>query len=107
MAELFEVNDNNFQQEVLESKGLTLVHFMATWAGPCKMLKPILELISEEYAGRLLIYELNRDASPNIYSQYKIRIVPTLLLFKGGEVVKKIEGLQQESLIKQIIDIHI
>ena len=97
------INDNNFEKEVLKSDSLTLVDFWAEWCGPCKMIGPALEEISEEMKNDIRITKLNIDENPSIPQQYGVRGIPTLLLFKNGEVVaEKIGALSKTKLTEWI-----
>ena len=86
------VDDNNFQSEVLSSNAPVLVDFWAIWCGPCKMIAPIVEEIAGEYNGKLKVAKMDVDANPRTSMQYGIRSIPTLLVFKGGQVVEQIVG---------------
>lgn len=101
------VTDGNFEAEVLKSDVPVLVDFWATWCGPCKAIAPILEELSGAYQGKAKIVKLNADENPRTASQYNVRSLPTLLVFKGGKVVDtqigavpkpKIEALLQRAL---------
>jgi len=97
------INDNNFEQEVLKSESLTLVDFWAEWCGPCKMIGPALEEISEEMKNEIRITKLNIDENPSTPQKYGVRGIPTLLLFKNGEVVaEKIGALSKTKLTEWI-----
>ena len=97
------INDNNFEQEVLKSESLTLVDFWAEWCGPCKMIGPALEEISEEMKNDIRITKLNIDENPSTPQQYGVRGIPTLLLFRNGEVVaEKIGALSKTKLTEWI-----
>jgi thioredoxin 1 len=80
------VDMNNFQAEVLESAEPVVVDFWAEWCGPCKMIAPSLEEISEELSGKVKVAKVNIDENPDIAAQYGVRSIPTLAMFKGGEV---------------------
>lgn len=80
------VDKNNFQSEVLESSEPVVVDFWAEWCGPCKMIAPSLEEISEEMSGKVKVAKVNIDENPDIAAQYGVRSIPTLAMFKGGEV---------------------
>ena len=97
------INDNSFEQEVLKSENLTLVDFWAEWCGPCKMIGPALEEISEEMKNEIRITKLNIDENPSTPQKYGVRGIPTLLLFKNGEVVaEKIGALSKTKLTEWI-----
>ena len=97
------INDNNFEKEVIKSDSLTLVDFWAEWCGPCKMIGPALEEISEEMKNDIRITKLNIDENPSTPQQYGVRGIPTLLLFKNGEVVaEKIGALSKAKLTEWI-----
>jgi len=87
-----EFSDSNFDEEVLNSDTPLLVDFWAEWCGPCRMIGPIVEELSTEYQGKVKIGKMNVDNNPNIPMKYGIRSIPTLLVFKGGELVDKIVG---------------
>ncbi len=83
---IIHLTDDSFDTDVLKADGLTLVDFWAEWCGPCKMIAPILDEIAEEYQGKLTVAKLNIDQNPGTAPKYGIRGIPTLLLFKNGEV---------------------
>ena len=93
------ISDNSFEKEVLKSENLTLVDFWAEWCGPCKMIGPALEEISEEMKDDVRITKLNIDENPATPQKYNVRGIPTLLLFKNGEViVEKVGALPKAQL---------
>jgi len=86
------LTDANFKQEVLENKQPVLVDFWADWCGPCHMIAPAIEELAEDFTGRAKIAKLNVDESQQIAAQYGIRSIPTLLLFKDGQLVDQMVG---------------
>lgn len=91
------LTDENFEEEVIESDKPVLVDFWATWCGPCMMLAPIVTEIAEEYADVLKVGKVNVDEQPVTSLEYKVSSIPTLMLFKGGKVVKKTVGYMSKS----------
>ena len=86
------VEDTNFGMEVLQSEKPVLVDFWAIWCGPCKMIAPVVEELANEYDGKLKVAKMDVDANPKTAMQFGIRSIPTLLIFKGGQVVEQIIG---------------
>ena len=98
------LTDQNFKAEVLKSKVPVLVDFWAEWCGPCKMLAPIVEKIAKDYNGKIKVGKLNVDDNPDTPGEYGIQGIPTLMIFKSGELLKRIVGFQPEDKIKSEID---
>ena len=97
-----EISENEFQQEVIESPGKTVVDFYATWCGPCKMLAPIVEQISEEYTDVKFV-KVNVDDAQNTAAQYDVASIPTLVTIENGkEVVKSVGVKSKDQLIKAL-----
>jgi thioredoxin 1 len=96
--------DNNFKSEVLESEEPVLVDFWAEWCGPCRMVGPIVEKLSDVYAGKLKVGKLNVDENSGTPQQYGVQGIPTLIVFKGGKDVDRIVGYQPEDKLKRTID---
>ena len=101
---LIEITDDNFQQEILESDIPALVDFWAEWCMPCKMLMPTIAELADEFAGKVRIGKVNTDDNQNVAMKYGISAIPTLLLFKGGELVNKFVGLQQKADLKKALE---
>jgi thioredoxin 1 len=99
--------DGNFDETVLKSKDLVLVDFWAEWCGPCKRLGPTVDALATEYAGKMTIGKLNIDENPNTPEKFHIRGIPTLLLFKGGQLVESVVGLVPKDDLKRAIDKHL
>jgi thioredoxin 1 len=101
------VTDLNFKAEILESDKVALVDFWAAWCGPCMMLGPVIEELAGDYAGKAVIAKLNVDENPNTAAQYGIRSIPSLLVFKNGQVVDQMLGAMPKNMIAKKIDEHI
>jgi thioredoxin len=104
MAAVKEVSDTTFEQDVIKSSLPVLVDFWAPWCGPCRMVAPVVEELSGEFAGKANFLKLNTDENPVIASRYGIRSIPTLLIFKGGEVVGQVIGFRPKSELKKHLD---
>jgi len=102
-----EFSEQNFEQEVLKSDKPVLVDFWATWCAPCRMMAPAVDAIAEAYAGRAKVGKLNVDENLSLTSQYKIRGVPTLLLFKGGQIREQIAGAASKEAISKMLEKHL
>lgn len=97
------VNDNNFQSEVLESDSPVLVDFWAEWCGPCKALSPVIDEIAAEMAGKIKIVKINIEEAPEAPTKYGVRGVPTLMIFKNGQVVDtRVGGMPKGQLSEWI-----
>jgi thioredoxin 1 len=107
MAKPFEVNDENFQSEVLESELPVLVDFWADWCGPCRMIAPSVKEMAEEFDGRLRVAKMDVDENPAVPGRYGIVGIPTLMLFKGGEVVERVTGALPKPRIVAQVEPHL
>lgn len=103
-ADTFTFTAQNFQSEVLQSDVPVLVDFWAEWCGPCKMLGPVLDELANEYVGKAKIAKVNIDDYQDLAGQFGIRSIPTLLLFKGGQVVEQTVGLKSKKDLKASLD---
>lgn len=92
-----QINDANFQSEVIESNEPVLVDFWAPWCGPCRALTPIIDELAGDLAGRVKVAKVNVDESPEAATKYGISSIPAVLVFKGGEVVETLVGVQSKS----------
>lgn len=101
------IDDANFQAEVLNSDKPVLVDFWAIWCGPCKMIAPIVEEIAGEYDGKLKVTKMDVDANPRTAMQFGIRSIPTLLIFKGGQVVEQIVGAVPKRHLVEKVTTHL
>lgn len=101
---LCHVTDDNFEKEVLQSDIPVLVDYWAEWCGPCKLIAPILDEIADEYNGRLKVAKLDIDDNPSTPPRYGIRGIPTLMIFKGGEVEATKVGALSKSQLTAFID---
>jgi thioredoxin 1 len=101
---IIEVTDDSFEDEVLNSSEPVLVDYWAEWCGPCKMITPVLEEIASDYSGKIKVVKLNIDDNPDTPPKFGIRGIPTLMLFKGGEVEATKVGALSKSQLTAFID---
>ena len=104
---MLQFTDNGFDQDVLKSDVPVLVDFWAEWCGPCRMMAPTVEAIATDYAGRLKVGKLNVDEHGNTAMRYNIRGIPTLLLFKNGQVVEQVVGAVGKSTVQKMVEPHL
>ncbi len=98
------VTDNSFEQDVLKAPGPVLVDFWAEWCGPCKMIAPVLDDLASEYQGKLTVVKLNIDENPDTPNKYGVRGIPTLMLFKDGNVAATKIGALPKGALYQWVD---
>lgn len=98
---------DNWDGEVLKSQTPVLVDFWASWCAPCRMIAPIVESLADKYAGKITIGKLNVDENPSISGDYGVRGIPTLLLFKNGQVEEQIVGVHPKEHLSKILDKHV
>jgi len=98
------VNDSNFESEVLQNDTPVLIDFWAPWCGPCRAIAPVLEELAKEYENQIQILKMNVDENPNTPSKYGVRAIPTLMLFKNGDVAGQVTGAVSKSNLKELID---
>lgn len=102
-ANVFEATDENFQKEILDSPVPALVDFWAVWCAPCRTIAPHVEALAKDYEGKLRVGKFDIDANPNIPSQFDIRSIPTLIVFKGGKVVGQLVGAVPRAKIEELV----
>jgi thioredoxin 1 len=99
-----EFTDQNFEQEVLKSDKPVLVDFWAEWCMPCRMLGPTIEKLANDYAGKVKVGKIDTDANRDVSMKYGISAIPTVILFRNGEVAQKFVGLRKETEFKEALD---
>ena len=102
-----QATDTNFDSDIMKSQELSLVDFWAEWCGPCRLLGPTIESIANEYAGKVKVYKMNVDENPTTPTRFHIRGIPTVILFRGGEVVDQLVGNQPKDAFVQAIQKHL
>ncbi len=103
MAEMAEVNDQNFDAEVLQSDKPVVVDFWAEWCAPCKQIKPIIKQLAEQYADRVKVVMLDVDSNPGTAGKFSVRAIPTILAFQGGQVTAQLQGARPRSDFEEMI----
>lgn len=101
------ITDDSFEQQVLKSAQPVLVDFWAEWCAPCRALGPVVEEVAKELSGKLTVAKMNIDDHPNTPGRFAVQAIPTLLLFKNGEVVDKVVGLINRSKLSDMVQKHI
>ena len=103
-ANVVMLNDGNFDAEVMQSDVPALVDFYADWCAPCRMMAPVIDELADEYVGKAKICKLDTDAFRDASAQFGISGIPTLILFKGGEIVERFVGVSSKGDIKKVLD---
>lgn len=106
MANLMEVTDTSFEQEIEKHEGLAIVDFWATWCGPCRMVAPILDQLATEYTGKVKVTKLDVDSNQKTAMRFNVRSIPTILFFKNGKVVDTVVGAQPRANIESKLQQH-
>jgi thioredoxin 1 len=107
MSEVTEVKEADFKEVVLESELPVLVDFWAPWCGPCRMVAPVVEEIAQQYEGKVKVVKLNTDENPQIASQYGIRSIPTLMVFKDGQKQEMVVGAVPKTTLANTLEKHL
>lgn len=102
-----EIKDENFSESIQKESTPVVVDFWASWCGPCKMLSPIMDEISGELGEKAKFFKVNVDENPNIASEFKISSIPTVIVFKDGNVVDKFVGFKPKQAVKEVVEKHI
>jgi thioredoxin 1 len=104
MGNVTEFTDQNFQSEVLDSSDPVLVDFWAPWCGPCRMIAPMIEELAGEYSGSIKIGKMNIDDSPHAAGSFGVTSIPTLMIFKDGQVIDRFVGVQPKTRLQAALD---
>ena len=99
--------DTNFDADVLKAGQPVLLDFWAEWCGPCRAMEPSINALATDYVGKVSVGKLNVDDNPSITMRYMVRGIPTVMLFKGGEIVDQVVGLVDKTALKQMVDKHL
>jgi thioredoxin 1 len=102
-----EITDGNFQSEIADNNGLSMVDFWAEWCGPCRLIAPFVEQIADEYSGRVTVGKLDVDSNQRTAAQFNVRSIPTILFFKDGKVVDQVIGAVPKQALDRKIQEHL
>jgi thioredoxin 1 len=106
-GKIVEVTDKNFQSEIENAPGLSMVDFWAVWCGPCRMIAPIVEQLASEYEGRVKVAKLDVDSNQHTSTRFNVRSIPTILFFKDGELVDQVVGALPKPHLERKIQEHL
>ncbi|MFP4466752.1 MAG: thioredoxin [Candidatus Goldiibacteriota bacterium] len=104
MSKPIDVTDADFEEQVIKSELPVLVDFWAPWCSPCKMIAPVIEKIAESYSGKIKTVKVDVDSSAQTASKMGIRSIPTIIIFKNGEIAEQLVGMVSEAQLKQLVD---
>ena len=104
---IIEVTDANFDQDVLKSEQPVMVDFWAAWCGPCKALAPVVDQVATAYQGRIKVAKMDVDRNMATPQRYNVRSIPTLLIFKGGQVREQLVGYKDRDVIEEMLEKHL
>lgn len=107
MSNALDINDNTFEEEVVNSAELTVVDFWAPWCGPCRKLGPVLDEVAQDFEGKIKVVKLNTDENLKTAKEYSVSGLPTLLIFKEGKAVERLVGLMPKTTIVSNIEKHL
>jgi thioredoxin 1 len=105
-ANVLEITDGNFSDEIEQAQGLAMVDFWAVWCGPCRLVAPSVEALAEEYAGRVKVGKLDVDNNQQTATQFNVRSIPTILFFRDGKVVDQVVGAVPKPVLERKLQEH-
>jgi thioredoxin 1 len=107
VAHVPDITDSQFETEVLQSDQTVLVDFWAPWCGPCRLIAPLMDWAAQTYGDRLKVLKLEVDPNPETVSRYQVQGIPTLILFRAGEIIARTEGALNKDRLKDLLDAHL